>query len=101
LLGGPLRLGALRVDERRGSNFYLGRAGVLWGLADEGSLSFIGKFYLAAFYEVGDSFERSSEPFQNVTFGLAGDTPLGAVFLGGAIGQDKRGGFFFAVGRLF
>jgi len=101
LLGGPLRLGALGEGERRGSNYYLGRAGVFWALADENTLSFFGKFYLAALYEVGDAFERSSDPFQDVTFGVAGETLLGGLFVGGAIGQDKSAGFFFAVGRLF
>jgi len=101
LLGGPLRLGALRVGELRGSNFFLGRAGVLWALADENQLSFFGEFYLTAFYEVGDAFERHAEPFQDITFGLAGETLLGGVFVGGAVGEDGRAGFFFAVGRLF
>ena len=101
VLGGPLRLGALRVDELRGSNFFLGRAGLLWALADANQLSFFGKFYLAAFYEVGDAFDKKADPFQDVTFGIAGETLLGGVFVGGAVGQDRRGGFFFAVGRLF
>jgi len=100
-VGGPLHLGALGVDELRGSNYYLGRAGVLWALADENRLSFFGQFYLAALYEIGDAFESRSDPFQDITFGLAGETMLGGVFVGGAVGQEGRGGFFFAVGRLF
>jgi len=100
-IGGPLRLGALGVGELRGSHFYLGRAGVLWALADESEPSMLGKFYLTAFYEIGDAFEQKSDPFQDVTFGLAGETLLGGVFVGGAVGEDGRGGFFFAVGRLF
>jgi len=101
LIGGPLRLGAMGVGELRGSHYYLGRAGVLWALADENSLSFFGKFYLATFYEIGDAFESKSEPFHDVTFGLAGETILGGVFAGGAVGEDGRAGFFFAIGRLF
>ncbi len=101
LVGGPLRLGSLHQGERRGSHFYLARAGVLWGLADESQLSFFGKFYLAGIYEVGDAFEKKTSAFHDVTFGLAGETILGGVFVGGAIGQAGRGGFFFAVGRLF
>ena len=100
-LGGPLRLGALRSGELRGSHFYLGRAGVLWALSEETSPSILGKFYLTAFYEVGDAFEQDSDPFWDFTFGLAGESLLGGVFVGGAVGQDGRGGFFFALGRLF
>jgi NTE family protein len=101
LLGGPLRLGALGVGELRGSHYFMGRAGVLWALADENKLSFFGTFYLTAFYEVGDAFERTADPFHDVTFGLAGETLLGGVFVGGAVGEDRRAGFFFAIGRLF
>jgi len=101
VLGGPLRLGALGVDELRGSHYFLGRAGVLWALADERRSWFFGKFYLAAFYEIGDAFEDQASPFQDVSFGLAGETLMGAVFLGAAIGEDRRAGFFFLVGRLF
>jgi NTE family protein len=101
VVGGPLRLSALGVGERGGSNFYLGRAGVLWALADENRLSFFGTFWLAAIYEVGDAFERSSDPFHDITFGLAGETILGGVFVGVALGEGGRRGFFFAIGRLF
>ena len=100
-VGGPFRLGALHLGELRGSHFYLGRAGVLWGLTDEHAASILGKFYLTAFYEIGDAFEKKSEPFHDVTFGLTGETLLGGVFVGGAVGQGGRGGFFFAIGRLF
>ena len=96
-----MRLGGLGIDELRGSNFFLGRAGVLWALADENSLSFFGKFWLASFYEVGDAFEDKTRPFHDVTFGLAGETIMGAVFVGGAIGENRSAGFFFAVGKLF
>ena len=100
-IGGPFRVGALRVSELRGSHFYYGRAGVLWELSDQQKTPFLGKFYLTAFYEIGDAFEKKSEPFHDVTFGLTGETLLGGVFVGGAVGQDGRGGFFFAIGRLF
>ncbi len=101
LLGGPMRLGALGIDELRGSNFFLGRVGVLWALADENRLSFFGKFWLASFYEVGDAFEDRTSPFHDVSFGIAGETIMGAVFVGAAIGKNRSAGFFFAVGRLF
>jgi NTE family protein len=100
-IGGPFKLGALRAGELRGSHFYYGRAGLLWGLADEDAPSIFGKLYLTAFYEIGDGFEKKSDPFQDVTFGLAGETLLGGVFIGGAVGEQGRGGFFFAIGRLF
>ena len=101
LVGGPLGLGALASGELRGSNFFLGRAGALWAFTEENRLSFFGQFYLAVLYEIGDAFDDRADPFQDVTFGLTGETPLGGVFVGGAVGQDKRAGFFFAVGRLF
>ena len=74
---------------------------MLWGLAEDGQLSLFGRFYVLAMYEVGDAFERSSDPFHDVTVGFAGETIFGGVFVGGAVGQDGRGGFFFALGRLF
>lgn len=101
MVGGPLRLGALASGELRGSDFFFGRAGVLWAFAEENRLSFFGQFYLAALYEIGDAFDNSVDPFQDVTVGLTGETPIGGVFVGGAVGQDRRAGFFFAVGRLF
>ena len=101
LLGGPMRLSALGVNEFRGSNFYLGQAGLLWALSDENKLSFFGKFWLAAFYEIGDAFEKKTSPFHDVTIGLAGETLMGAAFVGAAVGEDGRAGFFFSVGRLF
>ncbi len=100
-LGGPMKLGALRPAELRGSHFYLGQAGVLWALAELENTSLLGKFYLTAMYEIGDAFESKSDPFQDVTFGIAGETLFGGVFVGGAVGEDGRGGFFFAVGRIF
>ncbi len=100
-MGGPFRLGALRVGELRGSHYYLGRAGVLWALAPEAQASPLGKFYLTAFYEIGDAFEGKSSPYQDITLGLTGETLLGGVFVGGAVGEEGRHGFFFAVGRLF
>lgn len=101
LLGGPLQLSALGLGELRGSHFFLGRAGVLWALADENRLSFFGTFYVAALYEVGDAFESKPDPLHDVAFGLAGETLLGGVFVGAAVGQDGRAGFFFALGRIF
>jgi len=100
-LGGPLRLGALGVGERRGSNFYFGRVGLLWGFASEEKPSLLGRFYLTASYEIGDAFDRKSELYQDITFGLVGDTLLGGVFVGGAVGQDGNGSFFFALGPTF
>ena len=64
-------------------------------------VSFFGKFWLAALYEVGDAFDDKASPFHDVTFGLAGETLMGAVFLGAAIGEDRSAGFFFTVGRVF
>jgi len=100
-VGGPFRLGALRVGELRGSHYYLGRAGVLWALAPRAQASPLGKFYLTAFYEIGDALEGKSNPYQDINFGPTGETLLGGVFVGGAVGEEGRHGFFFAVGRLF
>jgi len=75
----PLRLGAPGSDELRGSNFFFGRVGLLWSLADENRLSFFGKLWLAAFYEVGDACEDQENPFHDLTFGMARETIMGAV----------------------
>ncbi len=92
---------APRSDEQLGSNFFFGRVGLLWSLADENRLSFFGKLWLAAFYEVGDAFEDQTNPFHDLTLGMAGETIMGAVFVGAAIGEDRNASFFFAVGRFF
>ena len=48
---------------------------------------------LAAFYEVGDAFETKTQPFHDVAFGLTGETIMGAVFVGGAIGEEHSDSF--------
>lgn len=101
LVGGPLRLGALGQDELRGSRYVLGQAGVLWALSDPREFSFLGRFYLLGLYEFGDAFEDRAQLFHSATAGIAGETRLGAVFFGGAIGEGGRSGFFFTLGRLF
>jgi NTE family protein len=100
-LGGPLRLSALARSQIRGENYYYSGLFVLRSLANR-ELTFFGRTYLGAGYEIGDAFSdvRRSNPFQNATVGLFSETPLGAVFIGGSVGEYGERKIFFRIGKL-
>jgi NTE family protein len=101
-LGGPLRLYASSVDEYRGTDDAIGRLVYLRKIAmlptgiGEG-------VYLTGGYEAGNvwSPEAHSILRQDGFGGLLLSTPLGALTLGGAIGDAGHRKIFFTFGRLF
>ena len=101
-LGGPLRLYASSVDEYRGTDTELVRAIYLRRIA---SLpTGIGQgVYLTGGYEQGNvwSPEHPAIFRQDGFGGVLLSTPVGAITLGGAIGDDDRRKIFFTFGKLF
>jgi len=101
-LGGPLRLYASSVDEYRGTDDAIGRLVYLRKIAmlptgiGEG-------VYLTGGYEAGNvwSPEARSILRQDAFGGLLLSTPLGAMTLGGAVGDAGHRKLFFTFGRLF
>jgi NTE family protein len=99
-LGGPLRLGALEVGELRGGRLAFGSVGILKSLHDSPT-SIVSKLYGAVLYEAGDAFDSKPRWFHSGTAGVMAETSLGVLFLGLSYGESGRGGFFFALGRIF
>ena len=101
-LGGPRRLSASSMDEYRGTDTYLVRAGYLHRIAalptglGQGLYGILG-------YEAGEIWSPETRAVlrQDVTLGLLGTTPLGSISVGGSIGDAGHRKFFLTIGRLF
>jgi NTE family protein len=101
-LGGPLRLYASSVDEYRGTDDAIGRLVYLRKVAT--LPTGIGEgVYLTGGYEAGNiwSPEAHSILRQDAFGGVLLSTPLGAMTLGGAVGDAGHRKIFFTFGRLF
>ena len=106
-LGGPLRLTASAFDEYRGTDFVFARPAYFRRLAElpqplGQSIYVIGTYELGRIYSPGLGTTPSSTVMrQDVFFGLAAETPLGAVTFGPAIGSDGHRKLVFTLGRFF
>jgi NTE family protein len=101
-LGGPRRLSASSMDEYRGTDTYLGRAGYLHRVAALPAM--LGQGIYAVFgYEAGEIWSPETKAIlrQDATAGLLAATPLGSISVGGSIGDAGHRKFFITVGRLF
>jgi len=101
-LGGPLRLYASSVDEYRGTDTALGRLVLLHKIAT--LPTGIGEgIYLTGGYETGNIWSPTVPAVlrQDGFSGLLFSTPLGALTLGGAIGDAGHRKVFFTFGHLF
>jgi NTE family protein len=101
-LGGPMRLYASSLDEYRGTDTALARAIYLRRFA--ALPTGLGQgVYLTGGYEAGSvwSPEQHSILRQDGVIGLLVNTPLGAITVGGAIGDDGHRKVFFTFGKLF
>jgi NTE family protein len=101
-LGGPLRLSASSIDEYRGTDDFLVRAGYLHRIATLPTELGDG-LYLSAGYEGGEIWSPERRAFlrQDGLLGVVAATPLGAFTVGGAIGDAGRRKVFFTFGHLF
>ena len=101
-LGGPLRLYASSIDEYRGTDIVLTQAAYLRRIAN--LPTGIGQgVYLTTGYEAGNiwSPERTSILRQDGFAGILLSTPLGALTVGGAVGDAGHRKVFFTFGKLF
>jgi NTE family protein len=101
-LGGPRRLSASSMDEYRGTDAYLARAGYLHRIA--ALPTGLGQGLYAVFgYEAGEIWSPETNAIlrQDATAGLLAATPLGSISVGGSVGDAGHRKFFFTIGRLF
>lgn len=101
-LGGPLRLYASSVDEYRGTDTVLTRAMYLRRFATLPTGLGQG-IYFTTGYEAGGiwSPDRHSLLRQDVVVGVLMNTPIGAITVGGSLGDAGRRKVFFTFGKLF
>jgi NTE family protein len=101
-LGGPLRLSASSIDEYRGTDDFLTRAGYLHRIATLPSGLGQG-LYMSFGYEGGEVWAPEQRTFlrQDGLLTIIAATPLGTITAGGAVGDAGRRKFFFSFGRLF
>jgi NTE family protein len=101
-LGGPLRLSASSIDEYRGTDDMLARAGYYRRIASLPTQLGDG-LYIAAAYEAGEMWSPERPAFlrQDGVLGVLAATPVGSITLGGAVGDAGRRKIFFTFGRLF
>jgi NTE family protein len=101
-LGGPVRLSASSIDEYRGTDDFLVRAGYLHRVATLPSGLGQG-LYMSFGYEGGEIWAPERRAFlrQDGLLTVIAATPLGAITVGGAVGDAGRRKVFFSFGRLF
>ena len=101
-LGGSLRLSASSIDEYRGTDVYLARAGYLRRIAVLPA-GFGQGIYATVAYEVGDAWSvQTHNTFrQDGLAGVVAVTPFGVITVAGSVGDAGRRKIFFSLGRLF
>ncbi|GAA3756270.1 hypothetical protein GCM10022270_13620 [Terriglobus aquaticus] len=101
-LGGPLRLSASTFEEYRGTDYWLVRPAYFRRIASLPAP--LGQnIYVIGTYEAGQMYAPNAGTVtrQDVFFGLAAETPLGAVTFGPAIGDHDHRKIVFTLGRFF
>ena len=101
-LGGPVRLGAYSREEIRGSRYFYASGGMMREIA-ELSLIVPSKAYIGGWYELGSAFDRNQYErlSHSVSAGIILESFFGPLFLGGSVGDGKRGKIYFLLGQLF
>jgi len=99
-LGGPSRIGALGLDERRGDNYVYTSGGVL-RLLSESPGGFVERIFAGAWYEGGDAYDNTMNWFHSGSIGITGETKLGLFYVGGAVGESGRVKFYVSLGKFF
>ena len=101
-LGGPMRLSASSIDEYRGTDTWLARAGYLHRIA--ALPTGLGQGLYAVFgYEAGERWSPDARALlrQDAITGLVANTPLGLVTFGVSVGDAGRRKVFLTLGRWF
>jgi len=101
-LGGPRMLSASSMDEYRGTDTYLARAGYLHRIA--ALPTGLGHGLYGVFgYEAGEIWSPETRAIlrQDGTAGLLAATPIGSVSVGGSVGDAGHRKLFITIGRLF
>jgi NTE family protein len=101
-MGGPFALSSLDYSQLRGDHYYYFNLNGLRALSQNPE-SFLRHFHFNVGYEVGQAFmgSHSPSPVQDGVLGIAGETPLGIILLGGSYGNEGEGKFFFRIGKGF
>lgn len=101
-LGGPLRLTASAYDEYRGTDYFLVRPAYFRRIA-ELPMPLGQSIYVIGTYELGRMYapDRDTLMRQDVFFGLAAETPIGAITFGPAFGDHDHRKLVFTLGRFF
>lgn len=101
-LGGFGQMSALGRSQMFGNNFYTGNAFLRRALS-VGGVSVLGKVYGAIGYEAGRAWYAggTATPRHDGLIGLLGNTPMGVLFIGGAVGDQGDKKFLFRLGRRF
>lgn len=101
-LGGPFRLGALGLDEVRGTHMAYAALGYVHEIFRT-SPPFGTRIHVGGWYEVGKIFEAVPNRgyYSNGSLGVILDTPLGPLILGGSVGEEGRRKLYFKLGRFF
>ncbi len=101
-VGGPFRLGALNVGERRGDHFLIASAGYLHqALRLPDFLG--GPLLVGGWFDVGDAYDAwaDADASVQVSAGAIVDTLLGPAFVAASAGFDGRWRAYFGIGRVF
>jgi len=101
-LGGPLRLTASSYDEYRGTDYLLLRPAYFRRIAQlptplGQSIYVVGTYEFGRVYAPGLNEVNRNDVF----FGLAAETPLGAITFGPSIGDHDHRKLVFTLGRFF
>jgi NTE family protein len=101
-LGGPMRLAASGIDEYRGTDYFLLQPAMLRKVASLPAV--LGQsIYVGGMYEAGQmrAPDRRTVTRQDVFLGVVGETPLGVITIGPALGDGGQYKLVFTLGKVF
>ena len=101
-LGGPMRLAASGIDEYRGTDYFLLQPAMLRKVASLPAV--LGQsIYVGGMYEAGQmrAPDMRTVTRQDVFLGVVGETPLGVITIGPALGDGGQYKLVFTLGKVF
>lgn len=101
-LGGPLRMSAFGIGQLRGDRYYYASATGFRAFSADPT-SGLNRIYLTLGFETANAFRDVSEqtPFYDGFAGVTAETRVGALLVGGALGNKGNHRFYFSLGRVF